>query len=122
MSVSTVVVMSQTRVKGKEVRRVSHVDEIIEVKEKLQGQTINPVFSWDPVTDTFRFNPRSYVFHNIGIHFGLTPEQLLVDLKRRSILINVLYQKGIIGFQEVQKIIHEYYKSPKAVLDRFGVK
>ncbi|MBS3159330.1 Flp pilus assembly complex ATPase component TadA [Candidatus Woesearchaeota archaeon] len=121
MSVAAVVVISQTRVKGQEVRRISHVDEIIEVKENLQGQTLNPVFIWDPGTDTFRFNPRSYIFHKIGIHYGLTQEQVMQEFKIRTMILNTMYKNGIIGFKEVQKVIHEYYKSPQIVLKKLGL-
>jgi len=32
-----------------------------------------------------------------------------------------LYQHKIFGFEEVQRIIMEYYKKPKAVLAKFGI-
>ena len=119
-TLAAVVVMSQTKIKGKEVRKVSSIDEIIEVKENGSA-IINTVFKWDPRTDTFSFNQKSKVFENIATHYGFTNEQVLNEFKIRSRLIREMFKKGIIGFKEVQSIVHEYYKAPESVLKRFGI-
>ena len=116
-----VVVMGQTKVKGKEVRRVISVDEILEVKEGSSGGSTNKVIKWDPRTDTFSINPNSKIFNTIATHYGLTKQQVVTELKLRSKLLRELYKRNIIGFKEVQKIIHEYYKEPEEVLKRFKI-
>ncbi len=121
-TLAAVIVMTQSKIKGKEVRKVSSVDEIVEVKEHEGGTRINTVFKWDPKTDKFSFNPNSKVFENISTHFGFTKEQVLNEYNIRVKLIKELFRRGIIGFKDVQKIIHEYYKAPENVLKRFGLK
>ena len=113
--------MSQSKIKGKEVRKVASVDEVVEVKEGLGGEVTNNVFKWNPKTDTFLFNPNSKVFEKISMHYGFTKEQVLNEFKIRTRLIKELYRRGIIGFKQVQAVIHEYYKSPEIVLKRFGI-
>lgn len=120
-TLSAVVVMSQSKIKGKEVRKVSSIDEIVEVKEGLGGEVVNNVFKWDPKTDTFVFNPNSRVFENIATHYGFTKEQVLNEFKIRTRLLKELFKRGIVGFKEVQAVIHEYYKSPETILKRFGI-
>ena len=102
---------------------MASVDEVIDVKEKEQGGNVvsNNIFKWDPITDTFKFNPNSHVFGTIAIHYGFTKEQVLTEFKLRASLIRELNKRGIVGFKEVQKIIHEYYKEPATVLKRFGL-
>ena len=120
-TLAAVAVMSQTKVKGKEVRKLSSIDEIVEVKEGLGGEVTNNVFKWDPRTDTFVFNPNSKVFEKISIHFGFTKEQVLNEFKLRTKLLKELYKRGIIGFKPVQGVVHEYYKAPEVVLKRYGL-
>ncbi len=122
-TLASVVVMTQSKIKGKEVRKVSSVDEILQVKEKNEGGTakINTVFKWDPKTDKFFFNPNSKVFENIAVHYGFTKEQVLREFKLRTYLIKALFKRGIFDFKQVQRIIHEYYKAPQDVLKRYGV-
>jgi len=117
-TLAAVVVMSQTRVKGKEVRKVSSIDEIIQVRDDGTEVT-NAVFKWDPRTDTVVFNSNSKVFENIASHYGMTKEQVMNEFNLRVKLLKELQKRGIIGFKEVQKIVHEYYKQPQEVLKRF---
>ena len=121
MTLSSVFVMEQTKVQGKTVRKCSSVDEIIEVKENLGGQTLNKVFKWDAGRMAFVFNPRTKLFQEVATHFGYTYEQIMQEYNYRVRLIKTLYTQKIVGFKEVQKIIHQYYKAPKEVLRRFGI-
>ncbi|MEK6948255.1 MAG: type II/IV secretion system ATPase subunit, partial [Nanoarchaeota archaeon] len=121
-TLAAVIVMSQTRVKGKEVRKVSSIDEIVQIKEGIGGEIINTVFKWDPKTDVFSFNSNSKVFENIAVHFGMTKEQVLNEFRLRANLLKELYKRGILGFKEVQKVIQEYFKQPQIVLKRYNLK
>ena len=120
-SLSAVCVMAQTKVKGKTVRRLTNIDEIVDIKETLGGEELNVVFNWNAAQDVFGFNPNSHVFKEISVHFGIAMPVLMNEFHLRLKLIMELYKRKIYLFQEVQKIIHEYYKSPKTVLKRFGL-
>ena len=69
----------------------------------------------------FVFNPRTKLFQEVATHFGYTYEQIMQEYNYRVRLIKTLYTQKIVGFKEVQKIIHQYYKAPKEVLRRFGI-
>ena len=122
-TLALVVVMSQTKIKGKELRKVVSVDEIIKISEGATGEAVsNKVFKWDPRTDVFSFNTNSKVFDNIAVHYGFTKEQVMNEFRLRTRLLKELYKKGILSFKEVQHIINEYYKAPEVVLQRFNIK
>lgn len=121
MSVACVFVEAQTKVKGKEVRRMASVDEIVDVKEGDVEATINNVFKWDPNNDSFIMNPNSKVFENIALHYAFTKEQVNNEFRLRTNLLKELLRRRIVGFKEVQKIIQEYYKEPASVLRRFAL-
>ena len=119
-TMDAVCVMIQSKIKGKEVRRLSTVDEIIEVGEAGKARTNSPLV-WDPKTDKFYFKTQSYIFEKISLKFGIPKEKLYNEFKLRSMLLSKLLQSNITGFKDVQKIIHEYYKSPVQVLRRFKI-
>ena len=120
-TLAAVIVMSQTRIKGKEARKVSSVDEIIQVKEGLGGEILNNIFRWDPQKDVFIFNPNSKIFSKIATQYGFTKEQVANEFKIRTMLLKEMYKRKITLFKQVQHIIHEYYKSPESVLRRFNI-
>jgi flagellar protein FlaI len=121
MTLSSVFVMEQMKVRGQGVRKCSSVDEVLDVKENLGGQKLNKVFKWDARRNSFLFNPDSKVFNEIAVHSGYTRERVLQEFNFRVKLLKTLYSQRIVGFKEVQKIIHQYYKSPRSVLQRFGI-
>ena len=116
-----VCVMTQTKIKGIEVRKLREINEIISVKEG-QGAQIHTPFTWDPITDSFKFNKQSYVFNKFYLHQGISPEELMKELNLRTKLLITLYQRGVFDFIEFRNIINEYYKDPATILRRFNVK
>lgn len=120
-SMDAVCVIAPTKVKGKDVRRVTEIEEVVQVKEGLGGEIINHTFKWNPVNDTYLFNPNSHCFKKISTQYGISMENLLKEMKLRSYLLASIYKNKIFNFKDVQKVIHEYYKSPQEVLRRFGI-
>ncbi len=119
-TLDVVCVMTQTKVKGKEVRRIREINEVINVEEE-KGAILNTPFMWDPKTDSFFFKTDSYIFKKIYTRQGISREVLEREFKLRTKLLVKLYQHKIFNFKEVQDIINEYYKSPEVVLRRFKV-
>ena len=119
-TMDAVCVMVQTKVKGKEARKVSQIAEIVEVSEGGKVR-INTPLVWDPRTDKFMFKTESFVFNKISLKFGIPKEKIYNEFKLRSMVLSRLLQNNIVGFKDVQKIIYEYYKSPSQVLKRFKI-
>ncbi len=121
-SLAGVAIMQPTKVKGQEVRRLTKIDEIVKVKENLGGSVTNTVFKWLPQTDTFAFNPNSNVIKKIGAKYGMTEQQVLLEMKRRSTLLRELLRRNVTNYKDVQRVINLYYKDPKTVLKAYGIK
>jgi len=113
-------IITPAKVGGKEVRRISEIDEIVTVNERGDS-VINVPFVRDPAKDTFMFKTSSKVFDKIMKRTGMPWKELLKEFEMRSKLLMEMYRRKIFGFAEVQDVIHEYYKMPDAVLKRFGL-
>jgi flagellar protein FlaI len=113
-------IITPARVGGKEVRRISEIDELVSVTEK-GDVTINVPFIRDPAKDTFLFKTGSKVFEKIMKRTGMTWKELSKEFENRTRLLMEMYRRKIFGFVEVQDIIHEYSKRPEQVLKRFGL-
>lgn len=112
--------VSQTKVKGKDVRRLMHITEIVKVGEG-DDIVLNVPFVRDPSTDKFLFKTDSKVLQKIMQRSGATWPQLLREFELRTKLLMEMYRRKIFGFREVQEIISRYYKVPEEVLKQFGI-
>ncbi len=119
-TIDVVCIMTQTRVKGEEVRRLKSIVEIIEIGSRGNIST-NAPFVWDPRTDTFFFKTESKLFDKLVVNYGLSREYLQSEFSKRTKLLMEMFRRGITGFKEVQDVINAYYKTPEDVLRRFNI-
>jgi flagellar protein FlaI len=119
-TLDTVCVMTQSKIKGKPVRRVREIVEVVQVSKGGKA-VINQVFSWDPRGDSFVFTGNSHVFKKLVLHHGISEQELSRQLNLRTKLLVKMYQSKIFDFREFRKIISEFYKDPNSVLRRFGL-
>jgi flagellar protein FlaI len=118
-TMDAVLVMVNTRVGGKAVRRVREITEIISVVGSKANT--NTVFTWNPATDSFMYSGQSYIFQELVTQEGIQESVLLNEFRRRSQLLTQMYNKGVFEFSAVQRVINDYYRSPEQVLLKFGV-
>lgn len=115
-----VCIMSHAVVNKQQTRRLREIVEIVNVNPDGIALTNTP-FKWNPKDDRFYFKKDSKVFEKIAEKFGKTREELSEDFSKRAKLLYTLFQKKIYGFEDVQKVINEYYKNPEAVMKYFGI-
>ncbi len=119
-TLDAVVIMAHAVVEKKQTRRLREVVEIIEVPESGEIK-INTPFVWNPAGDNFYFKNESHVLRKISQKYGLKYDDLVKEFGARTKLIYQLYKKGVFGFEDVQRIILDYYKDPMQVLKKYGV-
>ena len=115
-----VFIMTHAVVNKQETRKLREIVEIVDVTEEGTAVTNTP-FVWNAGEDQFYFKKTSKVFEKVSKRYGISLEDINLEFKKRSQLLYILYQKKIFRFEEVQKIINEYYKRPEEILKRFGV-
>ena len=104
----------------RETRKIREVSEIVNVN-KDGTALINTPLTWDPKTDAFYFKKQSKVFERISMKYGLPLEKLQREFAVRSKLLYELSKNKVWGFEEVQKVINDYYKNPVEVLSKYNI-
>ena len=115
-----VAIMTHAVVKKQETRRLKEIVEIINVNPDGIAITNTP-YIWNATDDQFYFKKSSKIFEKITKRYGISIEELEIEFKKRARLLYNMYTKKIFDYEEVQKIVTEYYKKPDDVLRRFGV-
>lgn len=119
-TLDAVCIMTHAVVKKQQTRRLREVVEIVNVTPDGIALTNTP-FTWNPKEDRFYFKKDSKVFDKISTRYGISKEELIEEFVRRTKLIYEMYKRRIFGFDDVQKIINEYYKNPSGVLASFKI-
>ena len=119
-SLDCVAIATHTIVKGQDTRRIREIVEIININ-KDGTALINTPFIWNPAEDKFYFKKQSKVFEKISIRSGIPVEKLYQEFMIRAKLLYTLYTKQVFSFDEVGKLINDYYKNPVEVLNKYNV-
>ena len=119
-TLDVVAIQTHAIVNKQETRRLRKISEIVNVSQDGTAVTNTP-FMWNPADDKFYFKKDSRVFEKISIRYGIPVADLYKELDRRIKLINELVNRKVFGFEEFEKEINEYYKSPENVLRRYGI-
>jgi flagellar protein FlaI len=115
-----VCIMTHAVVKKQETRKLKEIVEIVNVNPDGIATTNTP-FMWNPLDDVFYSKKQSKILEKITRRYGLSLQELEFEFKKRVNLLHAMEIRKIYSFEEVQKIINEYYKDPAVVLKRFGV-
>ena len=119
-SLDCVAIAAHAIIDRKESRRLREVVEIVNVNRDGTA-LINTPLLWDPSKDIFFYKKQSKVFERISARHGIPLEKLQIEFTVRTRLIYEMYKRKIFEFEEVQKIINDYYKNPIEVLAKFNI-
>jgi len=115
-----VCIMTHALVNGQETRKLREIVEIINVGQDGVAITNTP-FVWNATENVFYYKRESKIFDKISKRFGVTQQELHLEFARRTRLLFEMQKRKTFGYEEIQKLINEYYKNPKSVLSKFGI-
>jgi flagellar protein FlaI len=104
--------------KGEEkVRRIREIVEILGVNPATKELVTNTTFSWDPATDSYDFNGRSFIIEKISKTYGIPMDKLDAELQNRIQLLERMQREGITNYKAVTDIVRQYYLDRDSVIN-----
>ncbi|MAG16141.1 hypothetical protein CMO88_03705 [Candidatus Woesearchaeota archaeon] len=104
------------------IRRMTNLKEVIEVKQQLGTVDSNTLFEWDPIKDAVNYNGHSHILSIISKRTGIPIAKLEAELQIRTKILQRMIEKNILNHSEFTKVINLYYKEPKIVIRELGIK
>jgi len=111
-----VIFLTKLKYKGKYVRKMSMIYEIMGFDFDKNRPKLNKVVEWDAGKNKFNVVGKSVLLKKITKKRGLTEKQIVEELKRRMLVLYWLQQKNITNFKDISNIINLYYNHPERVL------
>ena len=119
-TLDAVAIMRHAIVKKQQTRRLYSIVEIINVTSDGVAMTNTP-FIWNPQDDKFYFKKGSKVFEKIKKRYGLNDQEIQFEFIVRSKILYEMFRRHIFDFNEIQKVVNDYYKHPEKVMSQFGI-
>jgi archaeal flagellar protein FlaI len=111
-------IQAQVRVGEKSARRLTEVTEMVGYEPQTKELLTNTVFEWDSQTDTHRYLGKSYVLEQVMDARNLTEEQVEAEWRARVEVLEWMMDNDIRRVNEVANVVSQYYRNPKALLER----
>ena len=117
-SLDLVIFMNNRTVKGQPVRRVTNVTEIIKLDpETNRLVTLSPYYWVSELDDKFEKPGGSKLMQRLQISYGWSDQKLDQEVKNRIKVLEWMMKRKKRTYVEVGKIISDYDKDPKSVLE-----
>ncbi len=116
-SLDVLVFMSNLKYRGKFVRKIQSIYEVIGFDYQKNRPKINKVVEWNSETDKFVIKNKSLLLHKIMKKTGLKDDQIKEELKRRMIVLYWMKERNITDYRDVGRIVNLYYNYPLQVLE-----
>jgi flagellar protein FlaI len=98
--------------KGRSLRRVLGISEIIGYSKELGGVLTKEVFHWNPTSDQHRFRGRnnSFILENkIAMMQGMADKrQIYREFDLRARIIQEMAERNIVKYKEVREIVKKF--------------
>ncbi len=109
--------MGRVRIRGEGElkRRVLRIVETVGIETTTKEITLNEVYTWDPITDSWKFSGRSFVFEHIAANRGIPLSDVYKDFERRKVVLEWMKATNKTSFAEVAEVIRSYYRDPEEV-------
>ena len=117
-----VVICNHIKTEKKNFRRLTEIDEIMEVEPGLAKIKKNVAFIWDSQRDIFKMNTKSEIIRKLSERAGISQEEVIKEMQTRTKVLNAMVQKDITEFEDFNRIINQYYKNPESIIKELGIK
>lgn len=111
-----VVFLAKSRYRGKFVRRVREIIEIVGFDTEKNEPITNLLFQWNAHTDKIETVGKSVVLKKLLDKMGLKESQLKEELERRMLVLEWMKDRNMTDFKDVATLINLYYNYPERVI------
>ena len=119
-SVDNIIFNSMVKKGEHYIRRASRIVEIIEIDPDRGDLITNPVYKWEPISDTFTYSGSYALFAGIREEFGVQEGYLLNELTDRAELLDYLAKNDITDYERVVNAIRTYSRDKDAIMEKMA--
>jgi len=103
------------------MRRTINVSEMIGWDRKKNDFKLKEIFRWDAEKDVYHKVGDSHLLEQIAKQMGFSKTDIEQELEKRKTILEYMAMKNIRSYEEVSKLVLEYFAEPEKVYRRAKV-
>jgi flagellar protein FlaI len=116
-----IIFLKRVKQKNKYIRKANEVIEIIGYDRKDGKPIVNTLLKWDPKTDDFRIEGKSYVLKKIADSIAGGEDEVKKEIENRIKILKWMKEKNILDYRKIGAIMKVFYSRPEILLEKVGV-
>jgi flagellar protein FlaI len=118
-SLDIIVFQNAIDIKGKTVRRMTSVTEIVKLDPDTNQLIFMEPYRWVSKTDDrFESTGTSKILNNIKLQSDWTDDQLEEEMQNRMLVLSWMLQNNLRDYKEVGRIVNLYSKHPEQLIKK----
>ncbi len=97
------------------LRRTISVSEMLGWDRDKSDFNIREIFKWDTANDTYNYLGKSVLLERIAKQWGYSDEEMDHELKMRKTILDYMVRKHIRSYEDVSKLVLDYFSDPERV-------
>jgi flagellar protein FlaI len=97
------------------LRRTISVSEMVGWDKEKNDFIIAPIFKWDVEKDVYLKVGRSPLLDRIAEQWGYSHDEIDQELEMRKTILDFMVRKHIRTYEEVSKLVLDYFSDPEGV-------
>ncbi len=115
-SLDLVIFLARLKYKGRFVRKIIEVVEIVGFDPESNTPVINQIYKWNPQKDEFQVTNKSISLKKISDFTGVSEKDIKNEIQRRIVVLNWMKENNILDYRNVHRIFSIYYTDPERVI------
>lgn len=103
------------------LRRTVSVSEMVGWNRKKNDFKLKEVFRWDAEKDVFKAVGKSHLLKQIATQWGYSMDEIKQELKKRQVILDYMVTKNIRSYEDVSKLVLDYFSEPEKVFRKAKV-
>ncbi len=117
--IDAIIVVSQINVNGRFTRKITQISEISGIETQI---LLSDLFKYDYKTGKGSDILPSVTYRDtLASLTGLPPTEIVMEERRRGVILEALNKKGIRGLRDINVFCREYYDNPNRALAKLEI-
>jgi flagellar protein FlaI len=97
------------------LRRTISVSEMIGWDRKRNDFKLKELFRWNAEKDVYKKVGNSQLLKQIATQWGYSKDEISQELKKREVILDYMVRKGIRSYEDVSRLVLNYFSEPEKV-------